>query len=66
MEKLAGDLSMESFQRFPPVQFLHVLAKSLSLSLPKANLTKPRKLLNPELSKKSKGVTTQIKALDEY
>ena len=30
---------------------------------PKANLTKPRKLLNPELSK---GVTTQMKALDEY
>ena len=30
------------------------------------NLTKPRKLLNPKLSTKSKGVTTQMEALDEY
>ena len=34
----------------------------VTLSLPKTNLTKPRKLLNPE----PKGVTTQMKALDEY
>ena len=38
----------------------------LSLSLPKAILTEPRKLLNPELSNETKGVTTQMKALDEY
>ena len=31
------------------------------------NLTKPRKLLNPELSNETfKGVTTQTKALDDY
>ena len=31
------------------------------------NLPKPRKLLNPELTPmKPKGVTTQMKALDEY
>ena len=38
----------------------------LTLSLPKTNLIKPRKLLNPELSKKPKGVSTQMKALDEH
>ena len=37
-----------------------------SISLPQVHLTKPRKPLNPELSNKPKGVTTQIKALDEY
>ena len=39
---------------------------SWTLSLPKVNLTKPRKLLNPEPSNETKGVTTQMKALDEY
>ena len=39
---------------------------SLNLSLPKANLTKPRKLLNPELSNEKTGVITQIKALNVY
>ena len=38
----------------------------LTVSLPKANLTKPRKLLNPKPSTKPKGVTTQMKALNEY
>ena len=33
-----------------------------TLSLPNANLTKSSKLPNPE----PKGVTTQMKALDEY
>ena len=33
-----------------------------TLSLPNANLTKSSKLLNPE----HKGVTTQMKALDEF
>ena len=36
------------------------------ISLPKVNLTKPRKLLNPEVSwTKPKGVTTQMKVLNE-
>ena len=35
------------------------------ISLPTANFTKPRKLLNPELSNEII-VTTQMKALDEY
>ena len=38
----------------------------ITILLPKANLTKPRKCLNPELSNEPKGVTTQIKALNEY
>ena len=38
----------------------------LALSLPKVNLIKPRKLLNPELSNEIKGVTTQMKVLIEY
>ena len=36
------------------------------LSLPKANLTKPRKLQVLNCSTKPKGVTTQMKALDEF
>ena len=39
------------------------LGKRLTLSLPKANSTKPRKHLNPT---KSENVATQMKALDEY
>ena len=38
--------------------------KSLPLSLSKVNLTKPKKLLNPDLSN-AKGVTTQMKTLEE-
>ena len=52
------------------VQFIHFHSFChlyVTLSLPNVNLTKPRKILNPELSnKKSKGVTTQMKVLDEY
>ena len=42
--------------------FLDIL-HYLTLSLPKANLTKPTNLICPM---KPKGVTTQMKALDEY
>ena len=38
----------------------------LTLSLPKATLTKPRKLLHPELPTKPKSVTTPMKALTKY
>ena len=39
----------------------------LTVSLPKVNLTKPRKLLKPvNCPTKPKCVTTQMKALDEY
>ena len=45
-----------------------MVPSTLTLSLPKATLTKPRKLLNPGTVQltKPKGVTIQMKALDEY
>ena len=48
---------------WPTVQYLwNKYNNNSGLSLLKANLIKPRKHLNPELSNK----TTQMKALDEY
>ena len=63
-----------TFRNFTPnlhseYRLLEGLGNQIGLALPlqKANLFKQRKLLNPELSNEtSKGVTTQMKALDEY
>ena len=38
----------------------------INLSLPRADFTKPRKLPKTVLSNESQGVSTQMKALDEY
>ena len=44
----------------------HHLFMTFSFSVLSVNLSKIRKLPNPELSMKSKGVTTQMKALNKY
>ena len=55
------DHSSRSFFR------LYERQQCLTIWLPKANLTKPRKRLNPELSNEIEGCDrTQMKALDEY